>query len=254
MRDVSWASIYTMNARLADRYRVGRAFLIGDAAHVHPPTGGQGLNTSIQDGYNLGWKLAAVLQGAPDALLATYEEERRSIAAEMLGLTTGLLEAAKRGSMQRGREVHQLDIGYPKSSLTLERPERSGGIHAGNRAPDAPIHGAAGLSSRLFELLQGPHWTLLGYGVDRLAGVAPRAGLHIHAVGPRGDFTDSAGHFQTAYGLVPGNWVLVRPDGYIGAIVSSENAPALETYLQNVGLTRSDAPTARQGWFRNRAA
>ena len=59
---VSWASAYAMNARLADRYRTGRIFLAGDAAHIHPPTGGQGLNTSVQDAYNLGWKLAAVLR------------------------------------------------------------------------------------------------------------------------------------------------------------------------------------------------
>ncbi len=249
VRAVSWASVYTMNARIAERYRVSGAFLIGDAAHIHPPTGGQGLNTSVQDAYNLGWKIAAVLQSAPESLLATYEEERRPIAAEMLGLTTGLLEAAKQGSMQRGREVHQLDIGYPQSSLRLERPERSSGVLAGDRAPDAPIGGAAGLPTRLFELFQGPHWTLLGYGVDRLAGVAPRAGLRIHAVGSRGDFTDAEGHFQTAYGLSPGDWVLVRPDGYIGAIVSSENMPALKTYLENVGLARDDTPPLNRGWF-----
>lgn len=82
-----WASAYKMNARLADRYRVGRVFLVGDAAHIHPPTGGQGLNTSVQDAYNLGWKLAAVAGGASVALLDSYEEERRPIAAGVLGLT-----------------------------------------------------------------------------------------------------------------------------------------------------------------------
>jgi len=254
VRSVSWASVYTMNARLAERYRVGRAFLIGDAAHIHPPTGGQGLNTSVQDAYNLGWKIAAVLQGAPESLLATYEEERRPVAAEMLGLATGLLEAAKQGSMRRGREVHQLDIGYPQSSLRFEAPQRSGGVLAGDRAPDAPVRGAAGLPTRLFELFQGPHWTLLGYGVDRLAGVAPRAGLHIHAVGPRGDITDEEGHFRAAYGVSTGDWVLVRPDGYVGGIVSSANVPALETYLENVGLTRENASSVRRGWFGSRRA
>jgi FAD binding domain len=59
IQSVLWASAYNMNARLADRYQVGRVFLIGDAAHTHPPTGGQGLNTSVQDAYNLGWKLSA---------------------------------------------------------------------------------------------------------------------------------------------------------------------------------------------------
>jgi 2-polyprenyl-6-methoxyphenol hydroxylase-like FAD-dependent oxidoreductase len=65
IHSVSWASAFNMNARLADRYRAGRVFLAGDSAHIHPPTGGQGLNTSIQDSYNLGWKLAAVARGAP---------------------------------------------------------------------------------------------------------------------------------------------------------------------------------------------
>jgi 2-polyprenyl-6-methoxyphenol hydroxylase-like FAD-dependent oxidoreductase len=236
VRSVSWASAFNMNARIADRYREGRVLLAGDAAHTHPPTGGQGLNTSVQDAYNLGWKLAAVLKGAPGDLLASYEEERRPIAAEMLGLATKLLEAAKRGSMRRGREVHQLDLGYPESSLAMEAPQRSGGVLAGDRAPDAPIRGAAGMPTRLFKLFQGPHWTLLGYEVGSVRAFEPRPGLRIHAVGPRGDVIDDGDHVRAAYGLSPGDWVLVRPDGYVGAIVSSDYVQALEAYLQNVGL------------------
>ncbi len=182
VESVSWASAFNMGARLADRYRIGRAFLIGDAAHVHPPTGGQGLNTSVQDAYNLGWKLAAVIAGAPEALLDSYEEERRPIAASMLGLSSGLLEAHKRGEMRRGREVRQLDLAYPESSLTLERPVRTSGPLAGDRAPDAPIRGSAGERQRLFSLFKGPHWTLLGYRVARDL-VPARRGLHIHTFG-----------------------------------------------------------------------
>src|SRR6185436_3854672 len=116
---VSWASAYSMNARLADRYQVGRVFLAGDAAHVHPPTGGQGLNTSVQDSYNLGWKLAAVLAGARRILLSSYEEERRPIAAGMLGLSTSLLQASRSGAgNRRGRDTQQLDLGYPDSRLS----------------------------------------------------------------------------------------------------------------------------------------
>jgi hypothetical protein len=224
-----------MNARLADRYRVGRVFVVGDAAHIHPPTGGQGLNTSVQDAYNLGWKLAAVVAGAPDALLDSYEEERRPIAASMLGLATKLLDAVRRGEMRRGREVHQLDLGYAQSSLALEKPERRGGMLAGDRAPDAPIRGAAGQSTRLFELFKGPDWTLLGYQVERDV-VPPRPRLHIHTLGPRGDIFDEGGHLRDAYAVTSGDWVLVRPDGYVGAIVSSSQIGALETYLRDVGL------------------
>ena len=156
VRSVAWASVYSMSARLADRYRVGRVFLAGDAAHVHPPTGGQGLNTSVQDSYNLGWKLAAVLDGAPEDLLASYEEERRPVAAGMLGLATRLLDEAKRGNeMQRTREARQLDLGYPDSSLAFQTRERDG-LEAGDRAPDAPMRGRAGKPIRLFSLFRGP--------------------------------------------------------------------------------------------------
>lgn len=230
IQSVSWASTYNMNARLADRYRVGRVFLMGDAAHVHPPTGGQGLNTSVQDAYNLGWKLAAVVQGAPESLLDSYEEERRPIAAGMLGLATQLLDATRQGEMRRGREVRQLDLGYAGSSLALEASSRVGGLRAGDRAPDARLRGAGGQSKRLFELLKGPHWTLLGDTVPRGL-VQARAGLHIHTIGPAGELIDDAGHFRAAYGTGEGDWVLVRPDGYIGAIVSSAELAALENYL-----------------------
>ena len=229
VRSVSWASAYSMNARLADRYRIGRVFLAGDAAHIHPPTGGQGLNTSVQDSYNLGWKLAAVLGGAPSALLATYEEERRPVAAGMLGLSTKLLEAARQaGGMRRGRDTQQLDLGYERSSLALGR-------RAGARAPDAPVLGAAGQATRLFRLFEGPHWTLLGYEVSSDA-VTPRPGLRIHRIGARGDIVDEQGHARDAYGLTPGDWVLVRPDGYIGAFVSSADAGSIDPYLMSVGL------------------
>lgn len=243
VQSVSWASTFTPGARLADRYRIGRVFLAGDAAHVHPPTGGQGLNTSVQDAYNLGWKLAAVIAGAPEALLDSYEEERRPIAADMLGLSTKLLDAHKRGEMRRGREVRQLDLTYRDSSLALERSARTTGLRAGDRAPDAPICAAAGAPRRLFDLFKGPHWTLLGYHVDRA--LAPtRPGLHIQTFGERGELSDPAGHFAAAYALSPGDWILVRPDGYVGAIVDSSEIAALESYLQRAGL---GLPRGNQG-------
>lgn len=142
IRSVSWASAFEMNARLAETYRRERVFLTGDAAHCHPPTGGQGLNTSVQDAYNLGWKLAAVLDGAPESLLSTYEKERRPIAEAVLGLSERLLEAAKNRDTHRGREVSQLDLGYLDSPLSMTSPDRGNGVLAGDRAPDAPVTGA----------------------------------------------------------------------------------------------------------------
>jgi hypothetical protein len=90
--------------------------------------------------------------------------------------------------------------------------------------------------TRLFKIFQGPHWTLLGYEVDRVTAVRPRGGLRIHTFGAFGDIIDEGGHIRDGYGLKPGNWVLIRPDGYIGAIVSSDERPALARYLEHVGL------------------
>ncbi len=229
VHSVSWASAYQMNARLADRYREGRVFLVGDAAHTHPPTGGQGLNTSTQDAYNLGWKLAAVMGGAPAPLLDSYEEERRPIAASMLGLSTRLLDNAKRGDNRRGREVQQLDLGYRGSSLSMETEDRGERLVAGDRAPDARLRGAGGQVRRLFELFAGTHWTLLGYHADR-AGAPSHARLHVHVIGPDAELRDSDGDFASAYGLAAGEWALVRPDGYVAAVVAQEAVGRMDRY------------------------
>ncbi|PZU69330.1 FAD-dependent oxidoreductase [Sphingobium sp.] len=235
INSVSWASAYLMNARLADSYRVGRVFLAGDAAHTHPPTGGQGLNTSVQDAYNLGWKLAAVVNGAPAALLDSYEQERRPVAAGMLGLASELLEEMKQGLMRRGRTVHQLDIGYHGSALAFDPSQRDGILFAGDRAPDAPLRGAGGQSRRLFEMFAGAHWTLVGYETSGAIGPY-RQGLRIVEVGPGRELIDEHGHLRAAYGLASGEWVLVRPDGYIACIIMSDRAAELEGFLARAGL------------------
>ena len=153
----------------------------------------------------------------------------------MLGLATKLLDAAKRGEMRRGREVRQLDLGYADSSLALAKPERAGGLLAGDRAPDAPLRGAAGQARRLFDLLHGPHWTLLGYEVGRHA-ISPRPNLHIHTIGTQAELDDDAGHFAAAYAPSPGDWFVIRPDGYIGAIIGASEAGVIDSYLADVGV------------------
>ncbi|MFJ8106998.1 FAD-dependent monooxygenase [Streptomyces sp. NPDC096132] len=151
--EVRWSSNFRPRAALADRFREGRIFLAGDAAHVHSPAGGQGLNTSVQDAYNLGWKLGAVLSGrAPAALLDTYEEERRPIAANVLGLST----AIHRDEARRGAGTRQLGLNYRDSSLSDETRTAPGALRAGDRVPDMTVNGV-----RLFDLLRGPEWTLL---------------------------------------------------------------------------------------------
>jgi 2-polyprenyl-6-methoxyphenol hydroxylase-like FAD-dependent oxidoreductase len=231
IHSVSWASVFEMNARLAATYQVGRVLLAGDAAHCHPPSGGQGLNTSVQDAYNLGWKLAAVLAGAPERLLTTYETERRPIAETVLGLSEKLLEAARNRETGRNREVSQLDLGYPESPLTLTDPHRTKGVLAGDRAPDAPVVGAGGLPTRLFLLFKGTHWTLLGYGVPAASSPEARPGLHVHTIGERGDIIDTDDYVRDGYGLEPGQWVLVRPDGYVAAVLTTADLDTIETYV-----------------------
>src|SRR5262249_49010730 len=85
--NVNWFSTYRVHHRVAERFRVGRAFLLGDAAHVHSPVGGQGMNTGIGDAVNLAWKLAAVLSGARASLLASYEPERIGFARRLVAPT-----------------------------------------------------------------------------------------------------------------------------------------------------------------------
>lgn len=213
-----------LRERLADRYRIDRVFLIGDAAHIHPPTGGQELNTSVQDAYNLGWKLAAVLAGAPAALLDSYEAERRPIAAAVLGLSTELLDRAKAGDLTRGRETRQLDLGYAGSPLALDAGEDAP-LMAGDRMPDAVLAGAGGQARRLFELLAGPHWTLL-VRTDAPDLPVARAGLRIVRVGAGGEVADPLG-------LAEGAVLLVRPDGYVGARCRWDD-PRLAAYLDAV--------------------
>lgn len=227
---VAWASAYSMNARLADRYRSGRVFLVGDSAHIHPPTGGQGLNTSVQDSYNLGWKIAAVVNGAPVALLDTYEEERRKVAEDVLGLSTRLLtDQARQGGMRRGRDTHQLDIEYRESSLSLDAGGSGLALRAGDRMPDAVLHGAAGRPRRLFEVTTGTHWTLF-VAAPAYPPIAARAGLKVCTIGTNSEL----GNHGSQLGLVDGEAILVRPDGYVGATFDATGLSRLNDYLSLV--------------------
>jgi hypothetical protein len=129
---------------------MGRVFLAGDAAHIHPPTGGQGLNTGIQDAYNLGWKLAHVLRGGPESLLDTYEAERLPVAAAVLGLSGKIYRTR---SLKRGDATNQLRLHYRSSALSSGKPV--GRLNPGDRMPDVNL--ADG--TRLFEQMRGTHAT-----------------------------------------------------------------------------------------------
>ena len=190
----TWLSNYNVKRRMVDRYRKGRVFVAGDAAHIHSPAGGQGLNTGVQDAYNLGWKLALVLQGKADSrLLDTYEEERLPIAQSVLrsSETGNSLFFSNNPFIAFFRRwvflpilrlppvtaallltTAELDLNYRGASLAQANAEQSSGgrrwftkrriPRAGDRAPDARVRDARNNApTRLFDAFRGPHWTLL---------------------------------------------------------------------------------------------
>jgi 2-polyprenyl-6-methoxyphenol hydroxylase-like FAD-dependent oxidoreductase len=226
--EVLYASHFGSRAGLAEHFRVGRAFLVGDAAHVHPPAGGQGMNTAVQDAYNLGWKLGQMLRhGAPPALLDSYEEERLPVAAQLLEFVVQMhkdwLGKAKDKEEPRKGEHMQLGLNYRGRPLSVdERAAVGEGVaRAGDRAPDARLRDAAGAPVRLFDLFRGPHFTLLAMDGAAAPPLGPQYGdgVRVHRVagrnlaGTRGALLDHEDQVHRIYG---DGLILVRPDGYVG--------------------------------------
>ena len=243
LHDLAWRSSYRVQVRKVDQLRVGRVFLAGDAAHVHPIAGGLGMNSGIQDACNLGWKLGLVLAGnAASGLLDTYEEERLPIASWLLDITSELLNAALDAIKEKGggvdavatSELTQLMLRYPWSRLSRQTISRPTGPRPGDRAPDAPLRDAAtGTPTRLFDLFRGPHFTLLSLG-ERCAPVPGDVETDIvkaYHVGP-GGLLDDGGHVADAYGTDA--LILVRPDGYIGLVARPTQTGSVGEYLRSL--------------------
>jgi 2-polyprenyl-6-methoxyphenol hydroxylase-like FAD-dependent oxidoreductase len=180
----TWCSRFQINQRKVKHYRKGRAFLLGDAAHIHSPVGAQGMNTGMQDAFNLAWKLALVIsQHAPDSLLDSYEAEREPVGAALLRATklasrliwshnplvTTLRDkiipiAAPTKIVQRRiiNTIAETSITYRHSPLVAEQQKVLTALHAGDRALDAPIQSAEATEpGRLFELLHDARHVLL---------------------------------------------------------------------------------------------
>ncbi|MBB4956081.1 2-polyprenyl-6-methoxyphenol hydroxylase-like FAD-dependent oxidoreductase [Agrobacterium vitis] len=247
--DIQWTSVFRPNIRLAEDYFKGRIFLAGDAAHVHTPAGAQGLNTGVQDAYNLGWKLAQVIAGAPHALLATYEAERQPVAAGVLGLSTQKYEAIGKlstASIERGQDESQLSITYRLGPLVQDAADATNTCQVGDRAPDARLVDAKEASIRLFEVLRGPQFTLLAFGPEaekELIQVEwPSTGARLKRVaigaGKSGKadlyLNDDNASFQSIYGLNGNALILIRPDGYIGHIALQNRMAGLSCAISAV--------------------
>jgi 2-polyprenyl-6-methoxyphenol hydroxylase-like FAD-dependent oxidoreductase len=238
LSDARWIIAHRPNTRLADAMRDGSVFLVGDAAHSPPTSPGQGLNISIQDAYNLGWKLAAVMQGADPSLLDTYEEERRPIAAGVLGVLARSLmekglpaEEAEERQRRIQSDIFHLDHDYRGSSLSIGTGDAP--VQAGDRAPDGPVTGMSGRPVRLFDLMRGTHVMVLNFvsGTNDLASaLAPQPGLRVVVIP-----ATAANHaIRRAYGVSDNGptLFLIRPDGYIG--VRSCRSRDLEDWLHRV--------------------
>jgi 2-polyprenyl-6-methoxyphenol hydroxylase-like FAD-dependent oxidoreductase len=241
LREVLFASHFGSRSGMARHFRVGRVFLGGDAAHVHPPAGGQGMNTSVQDAYNLGWKLGHVLRhGAPVELLDSYEQERLPVAAHLLEFVVQMhrdwLGKAKDKEEPRKGEHMQLGLNYRGGPLSVDARSgvADGVTRAGDRAPDAPLRDASGAPCRLFDLFRGPHFTLLALGGAPLPSLGSGRSEVVRgyrlalAEGGEGALIDRQGHAHRIYGE---GLILVRPDGYVGYTGPRDGAPGLAAYL-----------------------
>jgi 2-polyprenyl-6-methoxyphenol hydroxylase-like FAD-dependent oxidoreductase len=243
---VNWFSTYRVHHRVADRFRQGRVFLLGDAAHIHSPVGGQGMNTGIGDAVNLAWKLAAVLnKRAQASLLDSYEPERIAFARRLVATTdqafTGVtssgaiarlirlhlvpfllppLFALKAVRRYMFRAVSQVVVNYRGSGLS---EGRAGTVHGGDRLPWVKGLNAANMDN--FAPLTVLGWQLHVYGEAKpeIQAVCDGRKLALHVFPWRSEMRRTGLRRNATY--------LVRPDGYVALADPSGSAAAVTSYL-----------------------
>jgi pentachlorophenol monooxygenase len=251
-RNLRWSSVFRISHRIVDAYGKGRVFVAGDAAHIHPPTGAQGMNTGIQDAHNLAWKLALALAGqAAPGLLQSYDAERRPVGEEVVGRT---VRSAREGIGADSTDVDyvmrreaQLLIDYTGSPIVADGA-------AGGRAPDATglTRDAVTGPLRLFTLLGRREHTTLLYAPDGPVDVATyerAAEAAVSAANGRMDvyliasagadvaatvlplIRDTAGNFARAYAPAGPSAYVVRPDGYLGLAAAGVDPAQLVAHL-----------------------
>lgn len=251
---VNWFSIYHVHHRVADRFQRGRVFLLGDAAHIHSPVGGQGMNTGIGDAINLAWKLAAVLRdGADERLLETYERERIAFARKLVATTDRIFTlVTSRGGLARFvrtrlvpllapptfripmvrrfmfRTLSQTVVNYRTSSLSTGR---AGAIQGGDRLPW--VETAPGADN--FAPLRSMDWQVHVYGhaESNISETCAHLRIRLHVFA----WNTACG----SAGLRRDAMYLVRPDGYVALVDEHADAGRVRTWLTaHMGTGRTD--------------
>jgi 2-polyprenyl-6-methoxyphenol hydroxylase-like FAD-dependent oxidoreductase len=253
IHDVEWFSTYKVHTRHVSRFSEGRCFLAGDAAHIHSPAGAQGMNTGIQDGYNLAWKLALVLRGKSDRkLLDTYNEERLENAKHLLQTTDRMFQVAAGSEwflsflrtnvlppvakyilgLDTVKEfifplISQIGINYRHSSLSDHAGDEDFKVKAGDRMPYFLVGGKS-----IYERLHQPkfHWLVFSdvhvdfqaFKADVESQLADLVDLHTIPLDP---------HVAEVFGANKSFSVLLRPDNYIRFISQESSAGKLNVYL-----------------------
>jgi 2-polyprenyl-6-methoxyphenol hydroxylase-like FAD-dependent oxidoreductase len=236
IKEINWFSTYRVHHRVTDHFRIGRVFLLGDAAHVHSPVGGQGMNTGIGDAVNLAWKLEAVLRdGAPDALLDTYESERIKFARRLVASTDRAFSLAdSRGVFASGVRTRLVPNLFPVlfkrravRRLVFRMISQTGIHYRDSALSEGSAHGLRGgdrlpwlMGQDNYTVLQSMDWQMHCYGEapQELSEWCMRSSIPLHVFRPAGVI----GH---------GAICLVRPDGHIGWIGNKTMTGELTRYV-----------------------
>jgi 2-polyprenyl-6-methoxyphenol hydroxylase-like FAD-dependent oxidoreductase len=251
---VNWFSTYKVHTRHVSKFSVGRCFLAGDAAHIHTPAGAQGMNTGIQDGYNLAWKIASVLRGhAGEKILETYNQERLENAENLLKTTDRFfnlvaspdvflsnfrihvfpyiagaafsLDAVKKFVFPR---ISQIGIHYRHSSMS--ETDGSFSVKAGERMPYFEIEGAS-----IYDRLREPKFHLLTF-FDGQNNPASAPAEFQNKYADWFDFHEMPLYPNVAetFGASETFSVLLRPDNYIGTISARASFETMENYINRI--------------------
>ena len=241
IHSLTWISRFTDMTRQAASYRKGRVLLAGDAAHVHSPVGGQGLNTGVQDAVNLGWKLALVVNGAaPDSLLDSYHAERHPIAARVLRDTmaqTALMRPDDRIAALRDTVAELLSMDEPRkrlagvmSGLDIRYDLGEGHPLLGRRIPDLDLNTASG-PVRLFTLLHDARAVLLTFGAPGGVDITPWSD-RVRSIDAR---YDGPWELPVIGAVGAPAAVLVRPDGHVAWVGDGTSAGLSEALTRSLG-------------------